>query len=209
MSDKLEDYVKNNRDNFDLLEPNAALWNNIEKRLPARDKDRSLRVLWKAAAIIIVFGFSFWAQMQIEEQPQKLTQHSFHKNNNETAPAPEVQETAPVAAKQPGNNIIPEFAETEKYYNSKVNSSMKELKVYLVKYPEVATDMKKDLAELDSVYRTLKRDLGDNVAQEEILSAMIQNYRMKLQLLEDIKSALIQNNAPKQNNKNSHETTVL
>ncbi len=209
MSERLEDYVKKHRDDFDLLEPNAALWNKIETKLEPKLKRRNLNILWKAAAVIIVFGLSFWAQIQISDKPQTITQHNIHTINPEIAQAPETEE-APVVTPAAENKLIPEFAETEKYYNRKVNSTMKELKVYLVKYPDVATDMKKDLAELDSVYRTLKRDLGDNVAQEEIISAMIQNYRMKLQLLEDIKSELERNSTSKSSNKNNHnESPVL
>jgi hypothetical protein len=209
MSKRLEDYVKKHRDDFDILEPNAALWNKIETRLGPESKSRNLSFLWKAAAIIIVFGLSFWAQMQIGDKSQLVTQHNIHTENPEIAKAPEI-EAAPVTTPAVEKKLIPEFAETEKYYNRKVNSTMKELKVYLVKYPDVATDMKKDLAELDSVYRTLKHDLGDNVAQEEIISAMIQNYRMKLQLLEDIRSELMRNSAAKNTNRNNkNESHVL
>lgn len=203
MSERLEKYVRKHQDEFDLLTPDEALWNRIDKKLGSRSKSRNLGYLWKAAAVLIIFGFSFWAQMQIEEKPQKITYQNFHKNDSGTVPAPQTDEMVIAEAE---SNLIPEFVETEKYYSKKVTNSMKELKVYLVKYPEVATDMKKDLAELDSVYRSLKKDLGDNVAQEEILSAMIQNYRMKLQLLEDIKSELMQNSVSKPNIKNSsHE----
>lgn len=210
MSERLEDYVKKHRNDFDFLEPNAALWNKIETKLGPERKNRSLNILWKAAAVILVFGFSFWAQMQLGEKNQTITQHNIHTGTPEIATNIPDTEESPVIAPAPENKLVPEFAETEKYYNRKVKSTMKELKVYLVKYPDVATDMNKDLAELDSVYRTLKRDLGDNVAQEEIISAMIQNYRMKLQLLEDIKSELMRSSATKNNNKNkNNESHVL
>ncbi len=203
MSDKLENYVKQNREDFDFIEPNAKLWNKIEARLNEKNK-RSFSFLWKAAAIIIIFGFSFWAQMQMDQKPNIVNNETIQKNENVIASEPSVNEK-PVQ-KNNLNPIIPEFAETEKYYNRKVNSTMKELKVILVKYPDVASDMKKDIAELDSVYKMLKRDLGDNVAHEEILSAMIQNYRMKLQILEDIRNELIQNSTIKPTIKtDSHE----
>lgn len=208
MSDRLEDYVKKHRDDFDIHEPGAAMWNKIETRLGSRNRSRNLGIIWKAAAVVIVFGLSFLAQMQMEEKPRTITRQEFHKSDADIAQAPEVKEQ-PAVAPKPENNLIPEFAETEKYYSRKVTNTMKELKVYLVKYPDVANDMKKDIAELDSVYRSLKRDLGDNVAHEEILSAMIQNYRMKLQILEDIKSELIQESTTKTTNKNdSHEINL-
>ncbi|HEX3008503.1 MAG TPA: hypothetical protein VHO90_12910 [Bacteroidales bacterium] len=205
MSERFEKYVKDHRDDFDMLEPDAALWNRIENKLQQQPRSRNLSVLWKAAAVLIIFGFSFWAQMQIENKPQVATRHHFHTDNNSVAEVAEPEEL-PAIAKQANSKMVPEFAETEKYYSRKVNSTMKELNTYLVKFPDVAQDMKKDLAELDSVYKSLKKDLGDNVAQEEIISAMIQNYRMKLQILEDIKNELMQNSAVKPNeNKSSHE----
>ena len=37
MSKRLEDFVRNNREQFDDLEPSADLWSRIEKHLPAGD----------------------------------------------------------------------------------------------------------------------------------------------------------------------------
>jgi hypothetical protein len=204
MSERLEKYVRKHQDEFDLMTPDSAIWDRIDKKLGKKSGSRNLSYLWKAAAVLVIFGFSFWAQMQIEEQPQRVTYQNYHKSNSEKPQVPEADEPLVIAA-ETESNLIPEFVETEKYYSKKVTNTMKDLRIYLVKYPEVADDMKKDLAELDSVYRTLKKDLGDNIAQEEILSAMIQNYRMKLQLLEDIKSELM-HSASKPNTKNSsHE----
>ena len=43
-----------------------------------------------------------------------------------------------------------------------------------------------DLSELDSIYSSLKKDLRENIDNEQVLEAMIQNYRMKLKILEDL-----------------------
>lgn len=203
MSERFDKYVKQHRDDFDFLEPDAASWGKIENRLGRKSKTRNMSLVWKAAAILVIFGFSFWAQMQMEETPKVVTRNNFN-STNEIAQSPETEEKT-IRAKQSNAMFLPEFAETEKFYSRKVNTTMKELKVYLVKYPDVANDMKKDIAELDSVYKSLKLDLGDNVAQEEILSAMIQNYRMKLQILEDIKNELMQNSVKPNDKNNSHE----
>lgn len=206
MSDKLEQYVKQNKDNFDVLEPNAALWNKIESRLQPRSRILNLSFVWKAAVILFVFGFSFWAQMQMEkpaEQQISGINNKAETNNIEIAKAFDNEEIPDVSKKM--EPVMPEFVETERFYSYKVNSTMKELNVYLAKYPDVAVDMKKDIAELDSVYQSLKHDLGDNVAHEEILKAMIQNYRMKLQILEDIKNELMQNNGYNSTKNDSHE----
>ena len=47
-------------------------------------------------------------------------------------------------------------------------------------------DVLDNLAMLDSAYTELKIDLKDNAANEEVIDAMITNYRIKLQLLEQI-----------------------
>lgn len=204
MSKKLERFVQEQRANFDVMEPSAAIWDKIEDRIAKKRSFFNYSFMWKAAAIIIVFGFSFWAQLQIEETPS-ITSTGVIQNRDIAVAETIGNKETPAIAKtiEP---VIPEFVETEKYYSRKVNNTMKELKVYLVKYPEVAVDMKKDIAELDSVYRVLKRDLGDDVAQEEILKAMIQNYRMKLQILEDIKNELMQNSTNNSTTKQeSHE----
>ena len=51
---------------------------------------------------------------------------------------------------------------------------------------------------LDSAYVELKNDLKDNVDNEEVINAMIQNYRIKLQILEQILDN-IQSNEDKEN----------
>jgi hypothetical protein len=47
-----------------------------------------------------------------------------------------------------------------------------------------------DLEELDEVYLELKEDLKDNVANPEVIEAMILNYRVKLEILEDLLNQL-------------------
>jgi hypothetical protein len=53
-------------------------------------------------------------------------------------------------------------------------------------YPDVSGDAKRELAALDSIYSDLKQDLKDNIDNEEVVSAMIENYRLKLDVLEGI-----------------------
>ena len=61
------------------------------------------------------------------------------------------------------------------------------------------------MLELDSTYAQLKLDLKDNVANEQIIEAMIQNYRIKLQILEKMLDHLkaMKNNNHKETYKNN------
>jgi predicted CopG family antitoxin len=47
-----------------------------------------------------------------------------------------------------------------------------------------------DMEELDEVYLELKEDLKDNVSNPEVIEAMILNYRVKLEILEDLLNQL-------------------
>jgi len=190
MSDNFEKFVKQHREEFDLFEPQPALWNTIQSKVDQKKKHSLFPLLSKAAAVAIIFILSFWAQKQMEQKPQSLKPYAVHQSKSSEPLAIPKNET-PVIARQV-NQTVSEMVETEKYYSRKIDNTVKEMKVYLIKYPEVAHDMKKDL--------------GDNAANEEIINAMIQNYRMKLQILEDIKNELIQNNSSKSSSKsNSHE----
>src|ERR1700759_45941 len=68
MSKRLEDFVRNNREQFDDLEPSADLWSRIEKHLPAEGTVTQKReakmfslgfVLKVAASIILIMGVIF------------------------------------------------------------------------------------------------------------------------------------------------------
>jgi predicted CopG family antitoxin len=47
-----------------------------------------------------------------------------------------------------------------------------------------------DMEELDEVYAELKEDLKDNASNPEVIEAMILNYRVKLEILEDLLNQL-------------------
>jgi regulator of replication initiation timing len=46
------------------------------------------------------------------------------------------------------------------------------------------------IAELDAEFKQLQKEMGDAVNKEEIIQAMIENYRLKLELLETMVQSL-------------------
>ena len=52
--------------------------------------------------------------------------------------------------------------------------------------PAMEEEIRYDIAELDRAYVELKQDLNEDLANREIVEAMIQNYRLKLKVLESI-----------------------
>ena len=83
---------------------------------------------------------------------------------------------------QSGSN---EVAELENYYEGEINK-----KVTLIKGQLEDDQILKDLEEMDAVFADLKADLNENVDNEEVIMAMMENYRLKLQILEEILNEL-------------------
>jgi hypothetical protein len=83
-------------------------------------------------------------------------------------------------------NTVPGLRETEVYYTSLVNQKLDELKPIIANCPSLKEELNFDMSELDSVYLDLKADLKDNMANQEVVEAIIENYRLKIRILEDL-----------------------
>lgn len=176
MKDQLEKYVSDHLDDFNHMEePSPELWARIEKTI--HKKTVNWRgIIWKAASILIIAGLSYMVY-DLTNINKKLL--SVREKSQELE--------------------IPELKEAEMYYSQMVNTKLKEIQPILTKHPDINEEINQDLAELDSVYSELKNDLKDNVANHEVIEAMIQNYRLRLSILEDILNEL------KTNGKKEHD----
>ncbi|MEM6524099.1 MAG: hypothetical protein AAF693_09915 [Bacteroidota bacterium] len=158
MGDKLKERVENMKADFDVYELDSnALWEEIATDLDRRKKLTPWKVYTRiAAAVIMVIGIS-WMM------------YAYNSNSYSTGFAL--------------HELSPELAETEFFYSQQVAEKMQMIKASSGNLdPEVLDN----LATLDSAYQELKMDLKDNAANEEVVDAMITNYRIKLQILEQI-----------------------
>ena len=80
-----------------------------------------------------------------------------------------------------GNKYISEIQETQVYYQDMIDS-----KLNLVKTQIDDEQLLYDLEQLDVAFAELTTDLKDNAQNEEVVQAMIDNYRLKLKILERI-----------------------
>ena len=184
--DKLESFIIENRNQFDDLELSADLWKNIDNsnRKSKIRKTNWNSVLWKAASVVIIFVASYFVHSLINEPAQIASV----ENNTEQL----------LQNNQEFNKLI----EAEAYYVSKINNAQNKLSSYTTEYPKIQDDITNDIIELDSIYSELKNDLNENIANEQVIEAMIQNYRIKLEILEQVLS-IIENSNNKEQNKNS------
>jgi len=166
MKDRLEQFISDNRDQFDLFEPDEKLWAGIEPRVSQK---KTFGIGWKgvlsrAAAVLIIFAASYMVQEILHRRQSVIT-----KNTEENI----LKE-------------IPELQEAEIYYTSLLNNKIEQIEPLISENPELGETLQQDLSELDSIYTELQKDLRDNIANDEVVEAMIQNYILKIQILEDL-----------------------
>lgn len=174
MEDRLEKFVMEHRDEFDVLEPTDALWQGIEKKMK-KGKTRSIRFYAsRVAAVAAIFVVSFMVQKFF------FNQGNIYKE-------------------------IPELAEAENYYSGLINAKLEEVKPMLNEFPDIEEELEYDLSELDSVYESLQEDLKDNVANQEVIEAMIENYRLRIDILEEMMHFLERQNENNYKRNNTSE----
>jgi len=175
--DKLEEHIRKNREDFDKYNPPAGVWRRIKKELGS---GKSLQRQWisLAAMIVIIFGtsiFFFKPQYRWANKESDITARRY-----------------------------PQLKETEIYYNNLVNSLYKEASPLLTRNPDLKKELNTDLSQIDSICTDIKKDLKDNISNQEVIEALIQNYRNKINILEDMLKVLRENeNNPEK--KKSHE----
>lgn len=95
--------------------------------------------------------------------------------------------------------MSPELRETEVYYETLVSSVFSRANTLFADYPGLETEIRADIGELEQIGRELMDDLKDNVANREVVEALIRNYRLRIQLLEDLMENLPDENEKKEN----------
>jgi len=187
-TDKLEKFVIDNRDEFDDLEPNPAIWDKIQKKQPRTVKLNWKKALVRVAAVVVIFVTSYYF-------------HDFMDNRNSDKNL--VTETTSTE----GVEQYQELIEAEVYYTSMIDSKKEEIFMLAASNPQLREDINNELVDLDEDFRSLKEDLEDNADNEEVIVAMIQNYRLKLRILEETLIQLQQTN--NENSKNNEDNKVL
>lgn len=180
--DKLEEHIRKNRDDLDKYDPPKSTWKGISRDLN-EGKPGLRRWISIAAMIAVISGTAIiFLKPEFRQAGSKKV-----INNSEDL-----------------STATPQLHETEVYYNNLVNTLYSEAMPMLTSFPEVKHELNTDLSHIDSLCRDLKKDLKDNVSNQAVIEALIQNYRTKIQILEDMLTVLKENdNKPKK--MKSHE----
>jgi len=176
--DRFEEQIRNKKDELDKYNPSPNIWEEINKEL---GKEKSHRRPWIsiAAMVAVILG----SAVVLFSTAERWNENKKNHGN--------------------GTSVNPQLKETEIYYNNLVNSLYKEATPLLTNNPEISKELSEDLSHLDSICLDLKNDLKDNISNQEVVEALIRNYRIKIEILEDLVNVLKESNALE--NRKSHE----
>lgn len=158
MSDHLEDFIRNNRSEFDIDEPSIQLWKGIEHQIPGRKPFRLWTSISVAASVLVLIVAAYFIGLSNAEP--SLDKNLFASEDE-----------------------FEEFKEASEYYMTTIDYKMDQAKAM-----GVEDDVLEDLKQLDEVYNELREEMiisqtGD---REVLINLMINNYKTKIDILERI-----------------------
>jgi len=194
--DEFEKHIRSIRDELDIHEPGHDLWDMIGRDLPGNEKmpetsiirqkgsgrnrqkgftGRRMQirsVIWRAAVAVIVAGFAIATIAGMLLRSQRLNDPQ-------------------VAA----------VRETYRYYDERIRSLYEEAEPLLTANPDISTELNLGMTELESLSAQIIRDLDDNIASSEVIEALIGNYRLRIELLEDMLNLMKEEGVEAEKNK--------
>lgn len=176
MEDGLEDFIKNNRQEFDRESPKEDHLKRFEALLQEEAKPEAkvvsiqVKYLWRVAAAAVILlgvGIGLWwnggevVSDQLAVQPE--------------------EQVAPTLA-----SISPELAEVEDFFVQTVSNRVNDVKAFGMEEEAFVQTCFDHIAILEAEYDTLQQDLLVNHHDERVINSMIQNYRTRLMILEQL-----------------------
>ncbi|MGB4776520.1 MAG: hypothetical protein WBP45_15185 [Daejeonella sp.] len=184
MKNRLEDFIKENKKEFDYFELPVNLWDKIEAKLdestvikPKTERVVKLSFLLKVAAtVVVILSAAFWFYQYQTKEALELS------------------------------NINPQLAKEQVYYASLIEIKRSELKRIEKEEPQLFREFSAEIKKMDESYQRLKSDLPNSPNQEETVKAMIRNLQTQTEVLTQQLNIIQQINESKKEQKNGTQT---
>lgn len=168
--ESLKKYIRKNRDSFEEKEPLEGHFDRFRFKLEARKPEKKVNLFMVAAAAAIA-GLILTGTMGILYNNSSLGRY----NSNGVSLSV----------------VSPELKEVEDYYLSQISTKCNQIKSLKENTsPEVESEVNKAISDMDMGYYFLKKDLSNSPKQERIVSAMIQQYQVRIDMLDQILTSL-------------------
>ncbi len=171
--DRLEEFVKDHRDEFDDLMPKKDLFSEISKSDKKMITLSNWKIVGRIAAALIIFSLGFALNEIISESGG--------------------ERNAGIAVDENGvesDSVMMAFEEMQVYYTSQINTVKNDIILLSNSDQEISNELDLQMNEFNHVFKELMADLREQANDEDVIEAMILNYRAKLRLLEDMKEQL-------------------
>ena len=170
--ESLEKYIRKNRDSFDEKEPLEGHFDRFRQKLETRKPAKKVNLFLVAAAAAVA-GLVLTGTLGV------LYNNSSISNFNQKG----------VTA-----NVIPaEMNEVETYYKKQISEKYSLIDNLSKKAsPEVASEIKVAIHDMDLNYYLLKKEFINN-PQERVMNALIQQYQIRIDMLDKILTTLQSN----------------
>ncbi|THU39919.1 hypothetical protein FAM09_08475 [Niastella caeni] len=204
MSKGLEQFIRDNRNQFDSDEPGEQVWKKLEQELTdknqtdekqiAKNRQPILFTLFRwsaAAAILILAGIGIYSLLNDRSIRDK-----------DVVQQPKSADT-PVLNDPLLKEINPTYAREVVQFTQLIELKQNELKGIEKENPNLYKQFVADINKLDSSYNALQKELPENPNREQLLEAMIENLRLQTEILNQQLSIINQIKAAKNNNHES------
>ena len=161
-TDRLEEFIKSNREAFDQYEPSDKVWEQISK---SKRKSKTITFTTYFLRVAAVIAVALISSVVI------IKTNIFNSDE---------------LALQNDDPELLELIEAEAYYAGQVNEKMDEIRKCYVTFPEIKNEVEMDLNELEEMYNTLKTDLKENISNKAVIEAMIENNRYRLKMVDQV-----------------------
>ncbi|WP_316840911.1 hypothetical protein [Pedobacter gandavensis] len=170
----IEEYIKENKKEFDFKTPSDQLWARIDAGLDkAQVKKKSGMPFWFgiAASLMLIMTVTFI--------------YTYRKGNRQEL---EIADINPVYGKK------------EMKFASQIEEKKDSLQVYAKKNPVLYAKFSADLNQLDGDYEKMKKELQNSPNQEVVVRAMVKNLELQLQVINQQLSIINEVNQYKEEN---------
>ena len=156
MSNKLEDYVKENKKAFEAKSPSDQLWERISAELDQKTKPKKSIKLYQWVSIAVVLTLSMGIYFT-------------YNGANRTIEVADVNSA---------------FGKKEVHFASLIEEKKDSLQVMAKGSPTLYDKFITDMSKLASDYETLKKQLQTSPNSALVLKAMMKNLELQLQIID-------------------------
>jgi hypothetical protein len=181
MKDKLEDFIKENKDAFDTAEPNNKVWNKIDTSL----NDNKVKPInngiwyWRIAVAVLLIAVVYLAADKFSVINPTVDQRS----------------------------TLQEFEQIETFYTSMISEKKLELSEQITDQ-EYFSYLEADIESLDDLYNELKVTYEEDQETPQVKNALVHLLRQKLHLINKQLAILEELKSPNSNGNSAGSSSL-